>query len=372
MSNAEKIWQAMLASNVDTVAFYPCNKLNDIMKCVPASVEVLDTTKESTGVALCFGRSLANKRSALICQNTGLGGIITELFTMQILYQEALPIFVSWRGHYKEWIEAQVIFGAKTEALLKAIDVDYKALDTASDLKGLDDDIAQIFSEKRVKVYLMSPELWPDVSNDYHFFGHPRINPVSVSAEGYQGQPTVTRGGALEQIVDIVEDDDLLLAQIGYPAKELYNRKDRPENFYMLGGLGSCTEMAIGLAREVKNRHVYVIDGDGSFFFNPNQLVDLATFGPSNLSVICLDNGSYGSTGSQPTPSSKGHNLSAIVKALGIQSTGMTDKPDELEKLIKDKARFIHYMIKAGNDYSGQEIPLKAVEIKERFKKRIS
>ncbi len=372
MRNAEKIWQAIEANNIDKVAFYPCNKLNDIMKCVPESVDVWDVTKEAVGVALCFGRSLANKRSALICQNTGLGGIIIELYTMQKLYQEALPIFVSWRGHYKEPIEAQIIFGTKCEALLASIDIDYKTLETASDLEGLEDDLVSVFSEKRIKVYLMSPELWPDVSNDYHEFGHPRPRPVSFSVDGYEGNPSVNRGGALDQIVECVNGDDILVAQIGYPAKELYNRKDRPENFYMLGGLGSTTEVAIGLASELKDRHVYVVDGDASYFFNPNQMFDLASFAPNNLTVICLDNGSCGSTGNQASMSSKGFNLSAFARSVGIEHTGMTDQRDEFERLMRDKASFIHYLIYAGNDKGGNEIPLKAVEIKDRFKQQIN
>jgi len=34
---------------------------------------------------------------------------------------------------------------------------------------------------------------------------------------------------------------------------------------------------------------------------------------------------------------------------------------------LKNKTRFVHYMIQAGNDKLGGEIPLKAMEIKQRF-----
>ena len=118
---------------------------------------------------------------------------------------------------------------------------------------------------------------------------------------------------------------------------------------------------------ELSDRHVYVIDGDGSFFFNPNQLVDIATHNPKNLSVICLDNGSWGSTGNQPTLSSQGMNLSAMINAMGVESSGMTDQSETFISMLQNRERFIHYMIKAGNDTVGGEIPLKAVEIKERF-----
>jgi sulfopyruvate decarboxylase subunit beta len=164
-----------------------------------------------------------------------------------------------------------------------------------------------------------------------------------------------------------IADDDIVLSQIGFPSKELYNAKDRDNNFYMLGALGAATSVAIGLANALPNKHVYVIDGDGSFFFNPNQLSDLATHAPKNLTIICLDNGSWGSTGNQPTLSSQGYNLTAQVQALGIHSTVMTDDTRVLATALKDKVSFLHYMIQAGNDKIGGEIPMKAVEIKDRF-----
>ena len=135
----------------------------------------------------------------------------------------------------------------------------------------------------------------------------------------------------------------------------------------MLGALGSATVVGIGLAAEVKSRHVYVVDGDGSFSFNPNQLIDFAIFDPKNLTVICLDNGSWGSTGNQPTLSSLGMNLSAMARATGVDRVEMTDEVGHLKAGLRKKIRFLHFMIRAGNDKSGIEIPLKALEIKDRF-----
>jgi len=372
MNNSQQIWSALSQNSVDTVAYLPCNKLNNMMLYKPEEFDVWDITKESAGLGLCFGRSLANKRTAMMIQNTGLGNLVTDLYTMQKLYQTALPIFVSWRGHYKEPIEAQIIFGDKVEDLLNAIDVEYKILATVDDLVGLEDDIAACFTENKVKVYLLSPEIWEENLPDYHQFGSPKINAVSVTAESYQGEPSVTRIGAIQQIMAAVDDNDIVLSQIGFPSKEVYNTKDRGTNFYMLGALGSATEVGIGLAKSIQGRHVYVIDGDGSFFFNPNQLFDLVAYNPSNLTVICLDNGSWGSTGNQPTLSSQGYNLSAVVQSMGIESNVMTDNADELVAAMKQKTRFLHYMINAGNDKVGGEIPLKALEIKQRFMKSIA
>ena len=367
MNNAQRVWQSLITNNVDKVTYLPCNKLNALMQQVPENIDVWNITKESIGLGLCFGRSLAGKRSAMMIQNTGLGNLVTELYTMQKLYQSALPIFVSWRGYYQEPIEAQIIFGSKVEDLLKAIDVEYSILKSEGDLADIDADIAECFKANKVKVYLMSPELWESNSADFHVFGEPRINPVAVEAEGYSGTPTGTRIDAIKLVMESIGEDDIVLSQIGFPSKEVYNTRDRDLNFYMLGALGAATEVGIGLAEECKNRHVYVIDGDGSFFFNPNQLADIATFDPENLTIICLDNGSWGSTGNQPTLSSQGMNLSAMIKSMGVSNTTMTDNPQQFCEALKNKSRFVHFMIQAGNDKVGGEIPLKAMEIKERF-----
>lgn len=371
MNNAQMIWKSLVTNRVDKVTFLPCNKLNYLMQHVPDTVDIWNITKESIGLGLCFGRSLAGKRSAMMIQNTGLGNLVTELYTLQKLYQAALPIFVSWRGYYQEPIEAQIIFGGKVEALLNAIDVEYRVLKSKADLLDLDADIAGCFEANKVKVYLMSPELWEINSADYHVIGEPKIKAISAEADGYSGAPTKTRIEAIRVIMDSIGAEDIVISQIGFPSKEAYNTHDRDLNFYMLGALGSATEVAIALAEEVKHRHVYVIDGDGSFFFNPNQLVDIATFDPQNLTVICLDNGSWGSTGSQPTLSSQGMNLSAMIRSMGVSSTIMTDDSDQFVGALKNKVRFVHYMIQAGNDKVGGDIPLKAVEIKQRFMRAI-
>lgn len=372
MTNAETIWAALTKKNVSKVAYNPCNKLNAVMQQVPDNIDVMHITKESAGLGLCFGRSLAGKRSAMFIQNTGLGNLVTELYTLQKLYQVALPIFVSWRGYYKEPIEAQILFGQKVESLLQAIDVEYTICKSSDDLVDLEASLDDCFNENKVKVYLLSPELWETNTADYHVFGSPNLDVVNNVTEGYDGQPTLTRKGAINEIMDTVGDEDIVLSQIGFPSKEVYNSKDRARNFYMLGALGAATEVGIGLAMETPDRHVYVVDGDGSFFFNPNQLVDLAVYKPANLTVICLDNGSWGSTGNQPTLSSSGMNLSAIAGSLGITDKGMTDSTDELKKLMHEKPQFLHYFIQAGNDKNGVEIPLKALEIKQRFMDAIS
>ena len=42
--------------------------------------------------------------------------------------------------------------------------------------------------------------------------------------------------------------DEVLVANIGVPSKELYAARDRPENFYMLGSYTQASAIGLGIA----------------------------------------------------------------------------------------------------------------------------
>ena len=50
-------------------------------------------------------------------------------------------------------------------------------------------------------------------------------------------------------ITQVRDDNDIVISQIGFPSKELYNSRDRNRNFYMLGALGAATQVDPQLAR---------------------------------------------------------------------------------------------------------------------------
>jgi sulfopyruvate decarboxylase subunit beta len=60
-------------------------------------------------------------------------------------------------------------------------------------------------------------------------------------------------------------------------------------------------------------------------------------------------------------------NLTAMVRSMGLSDAIMCSDSTEFESALKARNRFVHYPIKAGNDKKGGDIPLKAMEIKQRF-----
>ena len=53
-----------------------------------------------------------------------------------------------------------------------------------------------------------------------------------------------------EAIKDIMKDieDELIICNIGFPSRELYEIDDRDKNFYMIGSMGLASSIGFGLA----------------------------------------------------------------------------------------------------------------------------
>jgi sulfopyruvate decarboxylase subunit beta len=166
--------------------------------------------------------------------------------------------------------------------------------------------------------------------------------------------------------------DALMICNLGYPARELYAVRDRPENFYMLGSMGLASSIGLGVALANPNRKVFVLDGDGSILMNMGSLSTIARCEPKNLLLFVLDNGVYGSTGSQPTPFSPHSSLARIASAAGFSHVREVMDRDGLARTLKDMD---HGVVVVKVDAGNAEVPiigLQPGEIKERFMRSAS
>lgn len=175
-----------------------------------------------------------------------------------------------------------------------------------------------------------------------------------------------------EAIQDIMKyiDEELVICNIGFPSRELYDIKDRNENFYMIGSMGLASSIGFGLALAKPNEKVVVIDGDGSLLMNMGSLVTIFANNPSNLTWIVIDNGAYGSTGNQDTYAQK-IDLVDVAKGIGFKNS-YNFKDINLKEIINNNedANFIVYKTDAGNS-TAPIIDLDPITIKERFMKSI-
>ena len=157
----------------------------------------------------------------------------------------------------------------------------------------------------------------------------------------------------------------LLVGNIGYPSRELYAVGDRPSNFYMLGSMGLASSIGLGLALALPDRRVVAIDGDGSVLMNLGSLVTIADQEPENYLLVILDNGCYGSTGSQPTCTARKADLARIAEGAGVTEVRLAASPEELRAGLTGRGVLV-VKVEAGNAEVAV-IPLSPEEIIERF-----
>lgn len=174
-----------------------------------------------------------------------------------------------------------------------------------------------------------------------------------------------------EAIKDIMEhvDEELVICNIGFPSRELYEIDDRSKNFYMIGSMGLASSIGLGLALAKPNKNIVVIDGDGSLLMNMGSLVTIFANNPSNLTWIVIDNGAYGSTGNQDTYAQM-IDLVDVAKGVGFENSYNFEDINLKDVMHNENASFVVYKTEAVNS-TAPIIDLDPITIKERFMKSI-
>ena len=130
------------------------------------------------------------------------------------------------------------------------------------------------------------------------------------------------RSDILRDIAPILRDH-LVVCNIGLPSQELHLIDDQPSNFYMLGTMGLSSSIGLGVAL-VQDKTVISIDGDGSVLTNFGTLPTIANNVSNNYILLIIDNGSYGSTGDQPTYAGMKTSLTDVARACAVSYTHLT------------------------------------------------
>ena len=147
------------------------------------------------------------------------------------------------------------------------------------------------------------------------------------------------RNEAVPQLVGRHEDF-LIVAGLAGTARDLaFLSRDAPHVFALAGAMGSATAVGLGLALARPERRVLVVTGDGELLMNVGTLATVAVMNPSNLAVVCVDNGHYGETGYQKSHTSLGVDLEQMAQGAGIRTTRRITRSDEIpeaSRLIRE------------------------------------
>ena len=374
----EEVIAIMKKEGIDLAATLPCDRIKNLLPLVSENFPEIKLTREENGIGICAGAYMAGGKPMMLIQSTGLGNMINALESLNIVCKIPLPILASWRGVYKEGIEAQVPLGTHLPGILEGAGIEYTIIDSPEKIGLLEEVIRDAYGNLRPHIALVTPKTWEgSTCCAWETLKTPEAPKKEKVCKFRLTQkvlePRMIRNDAISAVAAEL-DGEITVTNIGVPCKELYAARNRDLNFYMFGSMGLVSSIGLGIALRT-DRQVVVFDGDGSLLMNPNALLEIGREAPANLTIIALDNGAYGSTGSQETCALRYIDLEILANACGIQNTHKVNTEEELAYLYKDslsarQTSFLHVILKPGNT-KAPNIPLSPAEVTERFIKAL-
>jgi len=176
------------------------------------------------------------------------------------------------------------------------------------------------------------------------------------------------RNDILKTLIPVISDQ-LVVCNIGAPSQELFALDDQPSNFYMLGTMGLSSSIGFGIAL-AQDKPVIAIDGDGSVLTNMATLSTIANNPQDNFILLIIDNGSYGSTGDQPTYTGGKTSLAAVASACGCENVVEVSAENTAEavKLALEAAEMTIIVSKCeSGNVKVPVITMNPIMIRERF-----
>ena len=335
MIEADSFLNPALEAGFDFYTGVPCSFLTPIINRVISApaVNYLAATSEGEAVAIAAGAWLAGKGPVVMCQNSGLGNAVNPLTSLNYPFRIPSLLIVTWRGGPGIEDEPQhQLMGPITPDVLDVIRVPHGMFPAS------DNEIAPAIAAAKDKIretdlpYAMIMEK-----------GAVRDDGIGVSEpeKPAQGKRVDLRGksappgrvAAMEILLETVPENAAIVATTGFTGRELYTLADRDQHLYQVGSMGCAAGMGIGVAVNVDNP-VYVLDGDGAALMKLGTMATAGAYRPENFIHIVFDNGTYESTGGQPTVAPT-VDFASVAIACGYRSASVCDSIDGFAEALK-------------------------------------
>jgi len=127
----------------------------------------------------------------------------------------------------------------------------------------------------------------------------------------------------------------IAIGGLGASTYDIAAAGDHDRNFYLWGAMGGAVMIGLGLALAQPNLPVVVITGDGEMLMGMGSLATVGLQKPKNLSIVVLDNESYGETGGQVSHTAATADLVGVARACGISDSRALSTLGEIEAFAK-------------------------------------
>lgn len=286
-------------------------------------------TSEGSAISLGIGHYLATKKLPCIyMQNSGLSNALNPLISVahKKVYSIPLILIIGWRGSPKIKDEPQHnVKGKITKELLKLLNINFTILRKYKDLKNLDKLIKSAKKNKSIVACLIEQ-------------GTLKKNTKKIIAKDYY---KLDKDFFLINLLKNIPRKSKIVASTGYNSRQIMNLRKKHnlnygKDFYMVGGMGHTSSVALGYALSSKNTTI-CIDGDGSLLMHLGSIKTAGNFADKNFKYILINNNSHDSVGGQSTHAIN-VNFEKLAISLGFKKFYSIKSKNNINNIIK---RFI-------------------------------
>lgn len=289
-------------------------------------------TNEADAVAYAAGCRVANRKVAVLLQNSGITNASSPISSLTALYRIPLVYIVGMRGSTSEMKDEpqHEIIGGNTLQIIQDITEDpvivtkVRFIGKCTTIRGL-------------RSLESSPSLGPKISQKFFCIQRDAFDPEDSLEAGFSEDTVLKRIDVMEEIFKTATRENKrvkVISTTGFTSRELMKLTEEiPEsvsvvnpsdNFYMLGSMGCLAAFAEGLCKSRPDQKFVVLDGDGSVLMHPEGLLHLRDHCEGSCFYIVFDNGVHLSTGGQALPSG----MMKYLKQGGVFDFQITSEAD--------------------------------------------
>jgi phosphonopyruvate decarboxylase len=289
---------------------------------------------EAVGIAAGYHLS-TGKTGVVYLQNSGQGKTVNPITSLcdPEVYSIPMILMIGWRGEPGKKDEPQhKKMGRVMIPLLETLEIPYRFLPSNfDDAEKVIAEIKAIATKNKTSVALIVKKgiISSDNSNQH--------------SDRDSNHLEMNREDALKTIIDELTGLEIIVSTTGKTSRELFEyrieRKEKPRDFYTVGGMGCAASIALGIALQKSEKEVFVFDGDGAVLMQMGSLATIGHYKPANFNHILFDNEAHDSTGGQTTVSGS-VNFEKIALACGYKNVISVEHKKELIQAIKKRDLF--------------------------------
>lgn len=351
----------------------PCSFLTPMINGVlnDPSIRYVAAASEGEAVAIAAGAWLCGRRTVVMFQNSGLGNAVNPLTSLNHPFKIPTLIICTWRAGPGLTDEPQhALMGEITPDMFRVMRVPVQPFPTDAEgiLPALIEAGGHMSAGQSAAMIMQKGDVADEPLSDVE-------TPIAASGgrlvDVRRNAPPPSRYETLQRMVETLPGNAGVIATTGKTGRELFTIDDRRQHLYQVGSMGCAAGMGLGTALNTE-KPIVVVDGDGAVLMKMGTLATIGAYAPKNLVHLVLDNGTYDSTGGQPTVS-PGVDFAATAVACGYRRAARCDDlagfEAELQRALEsDGPALIHMRVAPGSRSPLGRPTVTPPEVAVRFK----